>query len=206
MNNLAAAELSNRYLLFLNDDVVVQSDHWLEKLCAPFLRPEVGIVGALLRYPDGTLQHSGVVMGIGDGVGHSGRYQMGSPFWPWLEVTRNVSAVTGACLAIRRAVFEQVGGFDSRFYNNYNDVDLCLRVQNLGLEVVLNCDVQLCHEEGKTRRTGTSFRERMLFWTNGRYAEPSRLLLQPESRGAWKPSICPAPPVSDPHQQRCTIS
>ena len=165
MNNLAAAGLLNRYLVFMNDDILVRSDGWLENLCASFVRPEVGIVGAQLRYPDGTIQHSGVVTGVGDGVGHVGRFQLGSPFWPWLETTRNVSAVTGACFAIRRTVFEQLGGFDTRFLNNFNDVDLCLRAQRTGFEVVLSCGSSLCHEEGRTRRTGTSLHERIAFWT-----------------------------------------
>jgi len=165
MNNLAAAGVPNRYIVFVNDDVQVRSGRWLENLCAPFSRPEVGIVGAQLHYPDGTIQHSGVVTGVGDGVGHAGRFQLGSPFWPWLGVTRNVSAVTGACLAVRRTVFEQLGGFDTRFSNNYNDVDFCLRAQRAGFEVVLSCDSRLCHEEGRTRRTGTGLRERIAFWT-----------------------------------------
>ncbi len=165
MNNLAAARFSNRYLVLLNDDVVIGSDHWLEDLCAPFIRPEVGIVGARLHYPDGTIEHCGVVTGVGEGVGHSGRFEVGSPFWPWLELTRNVSAVTGACMAIRRTVFERIGGFDTRFFNNYNDVDLCLRAQSAGFEVVLSAGSNLRHDGGRTRAAGTALRERIDFWT-----------------------------------------
>jgi O-antigen biosynthesis protein len=165
MNNLAAVRISNPYLVLINDDVVVSGDRWLEDLCSPFMRSEVGVVGARLQYPDGTIEHCGVVTGIGEGVGHSGRFQKGSPFWPWLELTRNVSAVTGACLAIRRTVFEQIGGFDTRFFNNYNDVDLCLRAQSAGFEVVLSAGSSLCHDGAKTRGAGTAFRERIDFWT-----------------------------------------
>uniref|UniRef100_Q01R60 Glycosyl transferase, family 2 n=1 Tax=Solibacter usitatus (strain Ellin6076) TaxID=234267 RepID=Q01R60_SOLUE len=165
MNNLAAARLSNPYLVLMNDDVVIGSDHWLEDLCAPFIRPEVGVVGARLLYPDGTIEHCGVVTGIGEGVGHSGRFEVGSPFWPWLELTRNVSAVTGACMAIRRTVFERIGGFDTRFFNNYNDVDLCLRAQSAGFEVVLSAGSNLRHDGGRTREAGTALRERIDFWT-----------------------------------------
>ncbi|MEO8592646.1 MAG: glycosyltransferase [Candidatus Solibacter sp.] len=165
MNNLAAARVSNRYFVLINDDVVVSGNGWLEDLCSPFMRPEVGVVGARLQYPDGTIEHCGVVTGIGEGVGHSGRFQVGSPFWPWLELTRNVSAVTGACIAIRRAVFEQIGGFDTRFFNNYNDVDLCLRAQRAGFEVVLSASSSFCHEGGRTREVGTALHERIDFWT-----------------------------------------
>ena len=69
MNNLAAADVSNPYLVFVNDDIVVRGEHWLDGLCAPFLRPEVGIAGVQLVYPDGAIQHSGIVTGVGDGVG-----------------------------------------------------------------------------------------------------------------------------------------
>ncbi|MGA3190585.1 MAG: glycosyltransferase [Bryobacteraceae bacterium] len=165
MNNLAVAGISSPYLVFLNDDLIIPGDGWLDDLCAPFLRAEVGIVGAQLNYPDGTIQHSGIVMGVADGVGHAGRFQLGSPFWPWLGMTRNVSGVTGACLAIRRSLFGQLGGFDARFPNNYNDVDLCLKAQRAGSEIVLSCDSPLCHEEGSTRRTGTDLRERIAIWT-----------------------------------------
>ena len=165
MNNIAAVGIVSEYLVFMNDDLVVHGDHWLDNLCSPFLRAEVGIVGAQLHYPDSTIQHSGIVTGMSDGVGHAGRFQFGSPFWPCLGVTRNVSAVTGACLAIRRTLFGELGGFDTRLPNNYNDVDLCLSAQRKGSEVVISCDSPLCHEEGRTRRIGTNLPERIAIWT-----------------------------------------
>jgi GT2 family glycosyltransferase len=165
MNNIAAAGISSPYLVFMNDDLLIERDQWLDDLCAPFVRAEVGIVGAQLYYPDGTIQHAGIVVNVADGVGHAGRFQFGSPYWPWLGMTRNVSAVTGACLAIRRTLFAELGGFDTSFPNNYNDVDLCLSAQNAGSEVVLSCDSPLCHEEGRTRRIGTDLRERIVIWT-----------------------------------------
>ncbi|HEY4088563.1 MAG TPA: glycosyltransferase [Bryobacteraceae bacterium] len=165
MNNLVAGRVMDSFLIFMNDDVLVRSSHWLESLCDPFLRPEAGVVGARLRYPDGSIQHSGIVTGMGDAAGHAGRFQFGSPFWPWLDLSRNVSAVTGACLAIRREVFERVGGFDTRYGNNYNDVDLCLKVQDQGWEVVLTCEPDIIHDEGRTRQTGTALHERVAMWT-----------------------------------------
>jgi hypothetical protein len=164
MNNLAAANTTSPLILFLNDDVVPQEEGWLNGLCAPFARPEVGIVGADLRYFDGTIQHSGIVLGLCDGVGHAGRFQLGSPFWPWLGLTRNVSAVTGACLAIRRTLFERLGGFDEGFPDNSNDVDLCLRAQQAGFEVVLSCASRLHHEEGRTRDARARLSERIALW------------------------------------------
>ncbi|MBI4890191.1 MAG: glycosyltransferase [Acidobacteria bacterium] len=164
MNNLCAAGLDDSILVFLNDDVVVQDDAWLDKLCDPFARDEVGVVGARLNYADGTIQHAGILLDLSSSSGHPGRFQLGSPFWPWLSATRNVSAVTGACLAIRRQLFEQLGGFDVNFPNNFSDVDLCLQAQAAGFEVVLNCDVNLCHDEAQTRTAGTLLRERVAFW------------------------------------------
>ena len=83
----------------------------------------MGAVGAKLVYPSGAIQHAGIVTGIMEGAGHLHRNTFGSPYWNWLPFTRNVSAVTGACLAIRRSVFEELGGFDESFPVNYNDVD-----------------------------------------------------------------------------------
>ncbi len=165
MNNRCAAGLEDPVLVFMNDDVIVLDDAWLEKLCDPFVREEVGVVGARLNYADGTIQHAGILLDLSSSSGHPGRFQLGSPFWPWLSATRNVSAVTGACIAIRRNLFEQLGGFDRNFPNNFSDVDLCLKAQAAGLEVVLNCDVNLCHDEAQTRTTGTQLQERVAFWT-----------------------------------------
>ena len=199
MNNLAAGQTTGPLILFLNDDVVARAEGWLSGLCAPFLRPEVGVVGADLRYFDGTIQHSGIVLGIGDAVGHAGRFQLGSPFWPWLDLTRNVSAVTGACLAIRRALFEQLGGFDARLSDNYNDVDLCLRSQQAGFEIVLSSSSLLHHEEGRTRKMKTRLTERMGLWTRWGEAlrEPDHFYSPNLSRRLEKIELSAVSPVSD---------
>jgi len=198
MNNLAASQTTGPLILFLNDDVVAQAEGWLNGLCAPFLRPEVGVVGADLRYFDGTIQHSGIVLGIGDGVGHAGRFQIGSPFWPWLGLTRNVSAVTGGCLAIRRTLFEQLGGFDARLPDNYNDVDLCLRARQAGYEVVLSSASLLHHEEGRTRKMKTRLTERMALWTRWGEAlrEPDHFYSPNLSRRLEKIELSEVSPVT----------
>jgi len=199
MNNLAASQTTGPLILFLNDDVVAQAEGWLNGLCAPFLRPEVGVVGADLRYFDGTIQHSGIVLGIGDGVGHAGRFQLGSPFWPWLGLTRNVSAVTGACLAIRRTLFEQLGGFDTRLPDNYNDVDLCLRAQQAGFEIVLSSASLLHHEEGRTRKMKTRLTERIALWTRWGKAlrEPDHFYSPNLSRRLERIELSAVSPVTD---------
>ena len=160
MNNLGAEAADGDILVFLNDDVEPLVSSWLALLAAQAQRPEVGIVGAKLVYPSGSIQHAGIVIGISDGCGHPGRGTYGPPYWNWLDLTRDVSAVTGACLAIRREVFRQLGGFDELFPVNYNDTDLCLRARRAGYRVVLEPAALLRHYECQTRRGGVEFSER----------------------------------------------
>jgi GT2 family glycosyltransferase len=164
MNNLGARLADTPNLLFLNDDIKATAPGWAEMLAEQVSRPEVGITGAILWYPSGVLQHAGVVAGIGDGVGHVGRHMHSSDLWPWLLVTRNVSAVTGACLAIRKELFGQLGGFDTQFPNNYNDVDLCFRVRRLGYRVICVSVSGLIHAECQSRPGIVRFEERYAFY------------------------------------------
>jgi hypothetical protein len=129
MNNLGARHATGDVLIFMNDDVQPLDVGWLSAMLAHANRREVGAVGAKLLYPSGAVQHAGIVIGIMEGAGHLHRHTFGSPYWNWLPFTRNVCAVTGACLAIRREVFAELGGFDESFPVNYNDVDLCLRAR-----------------------------------------------------------------------------
>jgi GT2 family glycosyltransferase len=121
------------------------------------------VVGALLRYPSGAIQHAGITLGLMGAVGHPGRGTFDGGFWPWTTVTRNVSAATGACIAIRREVFEELGGFNPLFPVNYNDVDLCLRAREACYEVILEASARLCHLESATRPLGVAWEERELF-------------------------------------------
>jgi hypothetical protein len=160
MNNLAASQATSPYLLFMNDDVIVHQPGWDAGLAAAIARPEIGIAGAVLEYPDGSIQHAGVVVGMGDAAGHCGRFQTTSQLWPWLRMTRDVSAVTGAMLAMRTDLFRQMQGFDELFPINYNDVDLCLRVRQAGLRIVCLNLGKLVHRESQTRVAGTRHQER----------------------------------------------
>jgi len=160
MNNLAASRATAPYLLFMNDDVVVHQPGWDSCLAATLARPEIGVAGAILEYPDGAIQHAGVVVGMGDAAGHCGRFQTTSELWRWLWMSRDVSAVTGAMLGIRTDLFRQVGGFDEAFPINYNDVDLCLRVRKAGMRVVCLNLGKVVHRESQTRIAGTRYQER----------------------------------------------
>jgi len=164
MNRQGAAACSGEYLVFLNDDVQPLAPEWLSCMVAQLERPEVGVVGALLLYPSGAIQHAGIAVGIGDGAGHPGRGLRTASFWPWLDHTRNVTAVTGACLGVRRELYGRLGGFDSAFPANYNDVDLCLRVRQAGLEVILEAGAVLRHDEAQSRTAGTTYDERYLLF------------------------------------------
>jgi len=164
MNNMAAAAAATPYLLFLNDDIYATTSGWCEQLLRQLREPGVGIAGALLRYPGGAIQHAGIVLGVGDGAGHVGRNRFTSELWPWLTLTREVSAVTGACMAMRADIFHQLGGFDAAFPNNYNDVDLCLRATAAGYRVVCLAVDGLIHDECGTRLGFTNLAERDAFY------------------------------------------
>ena len=164
MSNQGAATAEKPLLLFLNDDVRATQAGWAELLAAQASRKAVGAAGAVLWYPSGVLQHAGIVVGAGDGVAHTGRHQQSSELWPWLLCTRNVSAVTGACLAMRREVFQELGGFDPLFPNNYNDVDLCFRARSLGYRVVCVSAQGLIHAECRSRQGIVRFEERFRFY------------------------------------------
>ena len=163
MNRLGVEASRNEVLCLLNDDVYPAAADWLDRMLAQAVRPDVGMVGALLLYPDRTIQHAGIVVGKSWHPAHIGRARVESPFWPWLRMTREVTAVTGACMAMRRAIWDELGGFDFRFPVNYNDVDLCLRAGERGYRVILEARAVMTHEEGQTRVTTVLPEESELF-------------------------------------------
>ena len=163
MCNTGVQAASGGLLLFLNDDTIPLDRDWMGLMAAQAERPDVGAVGALLTYPDGRIQHAGVYLGTPNGAGHPGRLTNGSPIWPWLRMTREQSAVTAACLMMRRGVFDELGGFDESFPVNYNDVDLCLRSGQKGYKVILEADARVEHRESTSRKTGIRYGERRRF-------------------------------------------
>jgi GT2 family glycosyltransferase len=154
LNNRAAAEARGEILLLLNNDIEVIEPGWLRELVSHALRPEVGAVGAKLLYADGTLQHGGVVTGIGGVADHylprAAREDTGHV--GSLALVREVAAVTGACLALRREVFRQVGGLDeAKLAVAFNDVDLCLRIREAGYRILWTPFAELYHLESASR-------------------------------------------------------
>jgi GT2 family glycosyltransferase len=153
VNNLAAAHARGEVLLFLNNDVQVINPDWLERLLEHALRPEVGAVGAKLYYPNDTIQHAGIVLGLGGAAGHThlGHPRQSPGYGSRLVAIQNCSAVTGACLMTRKQLFDEVQGFDERFVLAYNDIDLCLKFSKRGYVIIWTPFAELYHHESKTR-------------------------------------------------------
>jgi len=150
INNTAARQCDTPVLLFLNDDTSVIAPGWMEAMLELAMRPEVGAAGAKLLYPNGRIQHAGVVMGIHDNCGHAFKGLDGnvSHYFDFPDVIRNVSAVTGACLMTRTEVFWEAGGLDeSDFAVAFNDVDLCLKIGSLGYRILYTPHALLYHHE-----------------------------------------------------------
>jgi GT2 family glycosyltransferase len=155
MNNFAAEQTESPWLLFLNNDTEVINGDWLTIMAEHIQRPEVGAVGPRLLYPDDTVQHGGVVLGVGGIAEHAFRgFPAEAPgVCRQLQVTRNYSAVTGACLLTRRDVFNKVRGFDEeRLPVTFSDIDLCLKIRRAGYLIVYTPFARLYHHESGTRR------------------------------------------------------
>lgn len=152
--NAGAREAGREALLFLNNDVMASQPDWLQAMLDVLADPRVGVVGATLLYPDRTLQHVGLAP-----TGRDGAWEHPYRFYPEslagehgeLRQIRSAPAVTGACLMIRRALFDRLGGFDECHAVTMNDVDLCRRVREAGLEVVVTPHARLWHFESLSR-------------------------------------------------------
>ena len=153
INNYAVEKAEGDYLLFLNNDTEVITSDWIEAMVEQAQRESIGAVGTLLLYPDDTVQHAGVVLGIGGVAGHSHKnFPATVPgYISQLISTNNYSAVTAACLMCRRDVFEEVGGFETKLAIAFNDVDLCLRIIERGYRNIYLPHVVLYHYESKSR-------------------------------------------------------
>ena len=155
INNMAAAEARGEILCFLNNDTEVLSADWLNRARAFLSLDEVGMVGARLLFPDGTLQHFGIALGMGEhriaGIPHLGMDATLPGYFGKARLLQEVSAVTAACMFIRKSEFTAVGGFDEELRVAYNDVDLCLKIRALGKKILADPDITLIHKESRTR-------------------------------------------------------
>ncbi len=204
MCNRGVRASRSELLVFLNDDVKPKRPDWLGRMAANLEREDIGVVGARLVYPDGSLQHAGIAIGLLDGAGHPGRGYYASDLMYYLNLPRDVTAVTGACLGIRRSLFEHVGGFDTQFPVTYNDVDLCLRVRRLGFRVIVDPRIELTHRECSSRIGLTKFVERERFmrrWMAALQAEDS-FYPRGFDRNTDQIRLCDAPTQSEASSER----
>ena len=155
INNFGRRQAQGKFLLLLNNDVEVLSPDWLTELVGEASQPGVAIAGALLYYPDDTIQHAGIVTGLGGYAGHSHKYHKrgGSGYMFRVATVQDWSAVTAACLLVRAEVYDAVGGLGEAFTVAFNDVDFCLRVRAAGWRVVYTPYAELYHHESKSRGT-----------------------------------------------------
>lgn len=153
INNFGVKEARGEYLLFLNNDIEAINNDWLDRMLGFCQRDDVGIVGAQLLYPDGIIQHAGVVIGFGEIAGHAfvGLHPDECKAFGRAMLTQDYSAVTAACLLTKKEIFDKVGGFDEEFKVAFNDIDYCLRVRQLDKKVVYNSFAALTHYESKSR-------------------------------------------------------
>ncbi len=151
--NAGAAVANGEHLLLLNDDVEAIEPGWLDRMVEAADMPGVGAVGARLVYPDGSIQHAGVMMGLGGPCGHlwKGRSPQDADYADFICSPGRRMAVTGACLLVRRDRFQTVGGFDETFAVAFNDIDFCLRLRVQGFETIYRGDALLIHHESQTR-------------------------------------------------------
>jgi GT2 family glycosyltransferase len=222
INNCGAEYAKGDVFLFLNNDTLVLSDDWCVELVTQACRPEVGAVGVRLLYQDGTIQHGGVILGE-QGVVHEGAGEtpLDGGYLGRTQLQRGASAVTGACLATRRDVFQRVSGFDPYMRVEFSDIDYCLKVRSIGLRVIYTPFSTMYHFESSSRsleaattRRQRESEERAIFmrrWRRlmghdpfynrhfGSRMQPFRWLnappLEPLETVDWSPSGCPRGPL-----------
>jgi GT2 family glycosyltransferase len=154
INNLATREARGELFCFLNNDIEVIDGAWLSEMVSHAIRPEIGAVGAMLLYPDNRIQHAGVLLGPGGVANHAfcGRAAGCHGYFNRARLAQNYSAVTGACMMVRKQVFDQTGGFNEQDLPiAFNDVDFCLRVRAAGYRNLWTPFARLYHHESVSR-------------------------------------------------------
>jgi O-antigen biosynthesis protein len=192
INNMAADLAHGEILAMVNNDIDVIAPHWLAEMVGHVVKQDVGVVGAKLYYPDDTIQHAGVVMGPNGTADHIFRGLLRSDPGPLglAMAPQDVSAVTGACMVMRRSVYREIGGMDEALASDFNDIDLCLKIRDKGLRVIWTSNAELYHLESATRRCDVdSSRSR---------AERDRLLARWRAVVADDPFFNPNLSLTDP--------
>ena len=192
VNNLGVSQAKGEYVVLLNNDTQVITVNWIEELLMYAQRPDVGAVGAKLYYEDKTIQHAGVVLGLGAhrtaGHSHYGQHRENLGYMGRLCYAQNVSAVTGACLMVKRLLFLQANGLAEEFAISLNDVDFCLKLRRMGLLNVFTPFAELYHFESVSRGLDDSGEKAQ------RYAKESELF-----RKKWKEELAAGDPYYNPN-------
>ena len=163
-NNLGVRKASGEYLVFMNNDIEVIAEKWIEEMLYYAQQQDVGAVGAMLLYPDQTIQHAGVVLGCRGTADHVLRFAPADSdgYAGSLACAREVSAVTAACMMMKREDFEAIGGFNEHYFTAYQDTDLCLAVRSSGKRIMMAPRAVLFHMESKSRGRYYDFVDRNL--------------------------------------------
>lgn len=153
INNYGVEHCNGEYIILLNNDIEVITPNWIEEMLMLNQRKDVGAVGAMLYYPDNTIQHAGVIIGLGGVAGHSHKhFKRGDVgYMRRLQYAQNLSAVTAACMMVKRSVFEELDGLDEGFAVAFNDVDFCMRIREAGYLICWTPFAELYHHESITR-------------------------------------------------------
>jgi GT2 family glycosyltransferase len=206
-NNLAAHEAKGDVLVLLNNDTEALTPDWLREMVSHALRPDVGAVGAKLVYPDQRIQHGGMVLGPGVWPQHQLRFADRAGTGPFgeLALTRTVSIVTGACLALRKAVFFEVGGLDEQLKASFNDIDLCMRIGDCGYRIIWSPFAELLHVESVSRGPDDTLEKRAMteceiqhFWRSWRSLRNSDPFHNPNLVYGWDSLNLSWPPRRKP--------
>ncbi len=194
VNNLGFREAKGEQILLLNNDTEVLSPDWLQEMLMYTQREDVGAAGAKLLYPDGTIQHAGIGIGILLVAGHWHRGLPGdrAGYYGRLRYAQDVSAVTGACMMIPRRVYEAVGGLDETFPVMFNDLDLCLKIRQAGYLIVWTPFAELTHFESRSRGPDVVTRKKKRFF----FRETDRFLRR------WRRVIAEGDPYYNPYLTR----
>jgi len=171
INNYAVNHVDSEYIIFLNNDTEIISPDWIEAMLEFVQREDVGAVGALLYYPNETIQHAGVIIGIGGVAGYA-HWQFprnSAGYNGRIEVIQNLSAVTAACLMARKNIFKKVRGFDENYSIAYNDIDLCMKIRERGYLIVYTPYAELYHYESLSRGAEDTEEKQLRFFKETRY-------------------------------------
>jgi len=174
LNNEGVSQARGELVCLLNDDTAVITPGWLEELAGQAQRESIGAASAFLLYPNATIQHAGVLLGVGGPANHSHRHWSAAwvGYFGRLLITANYAAVTGACLMVQKARYQEVGGLDEALAVAYNDVDFCLRLLKKGYRNVVLSHVRLFHDESRSRGSDT------VPGQQSRYSREAKILME----------------------------